>query len=125
MKIVALITLGILAIPALAQDSLVVYQKNASMFTNQYVFFKDATFKHYFFTDDGQVWYGKGNFIDKGNKRILKFGNPDLNYKLEFGTIHYEANFEREIKKSGARFKSKDYYNTSRKNNVLFEANNN
>jgi hypothetical protein len=111
------------------QDSMVVFQQGASMFSNKYIFYRSSpfsddyysgTFKHYYETDDGQTWYGHGTYTDKGNKRILRFGDPDLTTKLEFGKIHYESNFERSLKISGKRFLSKDYYGTTRKKMVVF-----
>ena len=102
------------------KDSIVFHQSNARLFHNQYVFFKDGTFKHYFQTDDGQFWYGVGEFTDKGRKRILRFRDVDLNYKINFGLIHYESNFQRTLIKCGKEFKSLDYYHTSRKKHVRF-----
>ena len=91
------------------------------MFSNRYVFFEDGTFKHYYFTDDLQEWYGKGKFIDKGNKRTLYFLEADSTYKLGYGKPHYETNFTRTLKIRGKKFKSKDFYNTTRKKYVVFE----
>lgn len=102
------------------KDSIVFHQSNARLFNNQYVFFKDGTFKHYFQTDDGQFWYGVGEFTDKGRKRILQFKDADLNYKKSWGLIHYESNFQRTLIKSRKEFKSLDYYFTSRKKYVRF-----
>jgi len=104
-----------------SQDSITYTQSNSIMFSNKYVFFKNGTFKHYYQTDDGQYWYGIGTFIDKGCKRILKFGDADLTYKKDFGLIHYEANFQRILRKRGKKYKSIDYYYTSRKKHVRFK----
>lgn len=104
-----------------SQDSIVFSQSSARLFNNQYVFFKDGTFKHYFQTDDGQLWYGVGEFTDKGQKRILRFKDADLSYKKTFGSIHYESNFQRTLIKCGKEYKSLDYYYTSRKKYVRFK----
>lgn len=104
-----------------SQDSIIFTQSKSRMFSNQYVFFKDGTFKHYYQTDDGQFWYGKGTFTDKRNKRILKFGDVDLSYKQNFVLIHYEANFQRILYKRGKEYKSIDYYYTSKKKYVRFK----
>ena len=101
-----------------AQDSIVFSQSNSVMFGNRYVFFSNNTFKHYYQTDDGQYWYGIGEYQDKGCKRILKFKDVDLKYKKDFGWIHYESNFERILLKRGKIYKSIDYYYTSRKKYV-------
>ena len=103
-----------------SQDSIVYSQSKSVMFSNKYVFFKNGTFKHYFQTDDGQIWYGIGTFIDKGRKRTLKFEDADLNYKREFGLVHYESNFKRVLIRCGKQYKSEDYYCTTRKKNVRF-----
>ena len=104
-----------------SQDSIVFSQSNSKMFSNKYVFFKNGTFKHYYQTDDGQYWYGVGEYIDKGRKRILKFEDADLSYKKDFGLVHYESNFQRIIFKRGKEYKSIDYYYTSRKKYIRFE----
>ena len=102
------------------QDSIVVFQKNESLFSNEYIFYSNGTFKHYYETDDFQTWYGKGKFKDKGRKRILTFGDPDLSYKKDYGKLHYESNFERTLKIRRRQFISRDYYFNSRKRNVIF-----
>lgn len=104
-----------------SQDSIVYTQKNSVMFSNRYVFFKDGTFKHYFHTDDGRVWYGVGKFTDKGRKRILKFEDADLSYTKDIELTHFESNFQRILLKRGKEFKSVDYYYTSRKKYVRFK----
>ena len=104
-----------------AQDSLVVKQRNSVMFSNYYVFYNDGTFKHYYQTDDLQIWYGIGNFQDQGRKRILKFKNPDMNFRREFILVHYEANFERTLLRKRNSFKSADFYNTTKNKFVIFE----
>lgn len=104
-----------------SQDSITYTQSNSKMFSNNYVFFKNGTFKHYYETDDGQYWYGIGTYTDKGRKRILEFGDVDLNFKKDFGLIHYETNFQRILHKSGNEYKSIDYYHTSRKKYVRFK----
>jgi hypothetical protein len=90
------------------------------MFTNEYVFFKDGSFKHYFKTDDGQIWYGVGKYKDIRRTRVLKFDNTDLNLKNNSLFINYEVNFERILKKCKKGFKSYDFYHTSRKKYVHF-----
>lgn len=90
------------------------------MFSNKYVFYSNGIFKHYFQTDDAQIWYGTGIYKDR-RKRILKFNDPDLNFKREYFRIHYEANFELVLKRTKKGFKSKDYYNTSKQKTVFFE----
>lgn len=102
-----------------AQDSVIVHQENVHLYTNKYIFYSSGIFKHVFSTDDGQVWYGVGTYQDKRRKRILNFSNPDLMFKSDL-QIHYESNFSRRIKKCGKKFKSKDFYNTTRRNNVIF-----
>uniref|UniRef100_UPI00404994DC hypothetical protein n=1 Tax=Flavobacterium sp. TaxID=239 RepID=UPI00404994DC len=120
-KILSIIV-SILAFQRLySQDSIVFYQNNSKMFSNRYVFFKNGTFKHYYQTDDGQYWFGVGTYKDKGRKRILKFEDADLNYKKDFGLIHYEANFQRILLKRRKEYKSIDYYYTSRKKYVRFK----
>lgn len=104
-----------------AQDSIVSEQSKSVMFSNWYVFYPDSTFKHYFKTDDGQLWYGVGIFEDHGRKRVLKFKDPDLNFKW-IVRAHYESNFERILIHRKSGFKSKDYYNTSRRKFVYFES---
>jgi hypothetical protein len=105
---------------ALSQDSLLVYQKEATFFSNKYIFYTDGTFKHYFFTDDLQVWFGKGKYTDKGKIRTLKFGDPEMKNELNGWIIHYEANFTRKLKISGNMFISLDYYHSTRKKYVSF-----
>jgi len=104
-----------------AQDSLVVSQKNAAMFSNTYIFYSNGTFKHFFFTDDFQVWYGRGEYQDRGKTRILRFDKADENYKPAFISVHYEANFVRKLRIKKGGFKSRDYYGTTRRKNVFFE----
>ena len=105
-----------------AQDSTVVHQKYAAMFSNRYIFYSNNSFKHYFETDDLQTWYGIGNYKDAAGYRILKFGEADSSVKQEFGVVHYESNFKRKLKISGKKIKSKDYYHTVRRGHVVFEA---
>ena len=121
MKAIVIIILNFVLNFCSAQDSMVVTQQRAKMYSNKYVFFKDGRFKHYYRTDDLQEWYGEGTYADKGRKRILKFGDANLNYKIPFGLLHYEANFMRILLKTNNGFKSKDYYNTTRKRNVFFK----
>lgn len=68
-----------------------------------------------------QEWYGKGKFTDKGNKRTLYFLEADSTYKIDFGKLYYETNFMRVLKIRGKKFKSKDFYGTTRKRYVIFE----
>jgi hypothetical protein len=107
----------------LAQDSLVLFQEKASMFSNKYVFFSNGTFRHEYLTDDLQMWYGTGTYLDKGMTRILQFGSAELIDETSF-LIHYEANFQRKLKKFGKKFKSRDYYHTTRKKRVTFSPRN-
>jgi hypothetical protein len=102
-----------------AQDSIVVFQEKAAMFSNKYVFYNNGTFKHYFMTDDGQIRYGVGTYKDLGCTRTLYFGEKDSLLKSEL-TLIYETNFKRKLVKRGNKFKSKDYYSTSRKQRVTF-----
>lgn len=115
-----LLTLLLNTVIIYSQDSIIYSQKTAVMFSNEYVFFNNGRFKHYYKTDDGQIWYGTGTFIDKGRKRILKFEDPDLNYKIEFGKLHHESNFKRILIRRGNKYKSQDYYYTTRKKYVYF-----
>ncbi len=103
-----------------AQDSIVVYQKDAVMFSNRYVFFEDGTFKHFLFTDDMQEWYGRGKFIDEINKRTLYFLDADSTYTRDYGKLYYETNFIKTLIIRGKRFKSNDAYGTNKKY-IVFE----
>ena len=119
-KVFATILLALLNCCCLtAQDSVVVYQEKANLFSNNYVFFPNKTFKHYFVTDDLQVWYGTGTYTDNRKIRTLRFGTPDSTYKTIL-QVHYESNFERELKISGEKFISKDFYHTSKRKQVIF-----
>jgi hypothetical protein len=102
-----------------AQDSIVVFQKKAALFSNKYVFYTNQTFKHYFITDDGQIRYGVGTYKDFGCTRTLYFGEKDYSFNQGMFTI-YETNFKRRLHKRGKKFVSKDYYGTSRKLKVSF-----
>ncbi len=102
-----------------AQDSVVVYQEKANLFSNSYVFFQNKTFKHYFVTDDLQIWYGTGTYTDNRKMRTLRFGAPDSTYSTSL-QVHYESNFERELRMSGENFISKDFYHTSKRKQVVF-----
>lgn len=102
-----------------AQDSIVVFQEKAAMFSNEYVFYNNYSFKHYFITDDGQIRYGVGTYKDLGCTRTLYFGEKDNNFNPRLHTI-YETNFKRRLHKRGKKFVSKDYYGTSRKLKVSF-----
>src|SRR3990167_9694713 len=104
-----------------AQDSIVYIQSNSVLFSNRYVFFNDGTFKHYFHTDDGQTWFGVGEFTDKGRKRILNFKDSDLTLIKNRELTHFESNFKRILLKRGKIYKSIDYYYTSRKKYVQFK----
>ncbi|GAA4314525.1 hypothetical protein GCM10023183_34750 [Nibribacter koreensis] len=90
------------------------------MFSNKYVFYENGTFKHYYSTDDGQLWYGVGKYFDKGRERTLKFGEADTNFKLEYGLVHYETGIERIMIKKRRTFISTDYHNTTTKEKVTF-----
>ena len=102
-----------------AQDSIVVFQEKAAMFSNKYVFYNNGTFKHYFMTDDGQIRYGVGTYKDLGCTRTLYFGEKDSFLKSEL-TLIYETNFKRKLIKRGNKFISKDFYRTTRKHRVTF-----
>jgi hypothetical protein len=105
-----------------AQDSVVVSQRESIMFSNKYVFYKNGIFKHYFHTDDLQLWYGKGTYKDKGKTRYLNFGGKDLSFERAGGfSTKHEVNFTRKLKKRNEYFLSKDYYNTTNKRIVIFE----
>ncbi len=59
------------------QDTLTYCQKNSPWITNCYSFYKVSkdtncgTFNKYMESDDGQKWYGIGNFIERKNKIII------------------------------------------------------
>jgi hypothetical protein len=119
---IILVLISTLAIQNIyAQDSIVFTQSNSVMFSNRYVFFNDGTFKHYFHTDDGRVWYGVGKFTDKGRKRTLKFEDADLTFNKNIELTRFESNFQRIILKRGKAYKSIDYYYTSKKKYVRFK----
>ena len=90
-----------------AQDSTIYNQKDASMFSNKYVFYSNGTFKHFYLTDDGHVWYGQGNYLDEHKYRTLYFRDADTTMKSYEGwLIHYETNFQRVLVKKTYGFKS-------------------
>ncbi len=92
---------------AIAQDSLVYSQKDAQLFSNSYTFFPDGTFKHFYLTDDGQVWYGKGNYFDDGKYRTLYFREADTTMKRYEGwKVYYETNFQRVLVRKKKGYKS-------------------
>lgn len=97
-----------------------VFQTKSSLFTNKYVFYSYGTFKHFYRTDDGQLWYGQGTYTDKGKKRVLRFGDADFMVNDKYLVVHYEAGFERTLKRSGNRYLSKDYYHTTKDKTVVF-----
>ncbi|UII24259.1 hypothetical protein [Fulvivirga ligni] len=101
-----------------AQDSTVYYQENAISFNNEYIFYSDNTFKHYYYTDDGQVWYGKGAYFDRRKSRILKFEEPDSTFSPEQVKVHYESGFKRKLKWKSTILLSEDYYNTTNKGQI-------
>jgi hypothetical protein len=105
---------------ALPKDSVRVYQRYEAMFSNHYIFYENGDFKHFFVTDDGQVWYGKGIYKDFMFRRTLIFKQADSSYRTTM-KIHYEVNFERKLRIKGKKFKSRDYYGTSRKRFVWFD----
>lgn len=104
---------------AAAQDSTIVYQENARMFSNKYIFYSNGKFRHFFLTDDGQVWYGVGTYKDQNENRILRFSDADTSYKFAF-RIRYESNFLRTLKIQGKSFRSEDFYGTTGGNEVVF-----
>jgi len=90
-----------------AQDSNVFMQRDASMFSNHYEFYSNGTFKHFYSTDDFQVWYGAGNYFDNGKYRTLYFKEADTTMNEYQGwKIYYETNFQRVLIKKGCGFKS-------------------
>ncbi|MEM9051349.1 MAG: hypothetical protein AAGC47_04780 [Bacteroidota bacterium] len=90
-----------------AQDSTLFIQSDAAMFSNEYVFYSDGTFKHFYTTDDGQVWYGTGNYFEKGKYRTLCFKAADTAMNQYNGwIIHYETNFQRVLVKKWYGYKS-------------------
>lgn len=90
-----------------AQDSTVYIQIDASMFNNYYVFYSNGTFKHFYTSDDGQVWYGKGKYFDNGKYRTLHFKEADTTMNEYEGLkVHHETNFQRVLIKKGYGFKS-------------------
>jgi hypothetical protein len=90
-----------------AQDSTIYYQKDAAMFSNKYIFYSDGTFKHFYTTDDVQLWYGHGEYFDKGKYRTLYFKDADTKMNMYEGwLIHYETNFQRVLVKKFYGYKS-------------------
>lgn len=65
----------------LGQDTVVYCQKSAFMFSDCYTFYKEdvgdknGNFIHEISTDDGQTWFGKGSFLERKKKFVLKY-NP-------------------------------------------------
>ncbi|KQC30852.1 hypothetical protein AAY42_13860 [Flagellimonas eckloniae] len=102
-----IISLSLISFTTKAQDSNTYIQNDAAMFSNRYIFNSDGTFKHFFITDDGQVWYGRGNYFNKGKYRTLYFKDADTTMNEYNGwRIHYETNFQRVLVKKGYGFKS-------------------
>lgn len=107
---------------SLPKDSIIVYEKGGGKWSNSYIFYCDGVFKHFFATDDGQVWYGKGIYKDSKFRRTLIFKEADSTSELEsMFRVHYEVNFERKLRIKGRKFKSRDYYGTTRKRFVWLE----
>lgn len=109
---------------AIGQDSTVVFQEKTSLFSNQYIFFSNGTFKHFFYTDDGQVWYGAGTYKDQSRNRVLQFADADTTFESGSLLIRHESNFNRILKKRGKKFRSDDFYHTTRKRKVIFSQKN-
>ena len=106
-RILLLLNLVLICFLTKAQDSTIYSQQDAAMFSNKYVFYSDGTFKHFYTTDDGQVWYGKGNYFDKGKYRTLYFHHADTTMNsYESWMIHYETNFQRVLVRKFYGFKS-------------------
>lgn len=63
------------------QNSIVVYlQENSVLFSSEYRLDENnKTFEHIYSTDDGQVWYGKGEYFIRGNNIILNFKDSQMN----------------------------------------------
>lgn len=107
MKQIAIIILMLICSICKAQDSTSYYQKDAVLFSNKYTFFSDGTFKHFFMTDDLQVWYGSGKYVDKGKYRTLYFKDADTTmYEYKEWILNYETNFQRVLVKKQFGFKS-------------------
>jgi hypothetical protein len=107
MKQIVIIILILISSVCNAQDSTSYQQKDANMYSNKYVFFSNGTFKHFYITDDGQVWYGYGKYFDKGKYRTLYFKDADTSMNEYAGLmIHYETNFQRVFVKKWYGFKS-------------------
>ncbi|SHK38201.1 hypothetical protein SAMN04488007_2908 [Maribacter aquivivus] len=67
-----------------AQDTLVFSQENSSMFSNRYFLNPESkTFEHKYNTDDGQLWYGEGNYEIKRNRLFLRFGDSEKAIKSD------------------------------------------
>lgn len=105
-----------------AQDSTVYVQKDAAMFSNTYIFFSDGTFKHYYTTDDVQLWYGEGDYSDNGKHRTLYFRDADATLNdYEGWTIHYETHFQRVFVKKQFGFKSVERRSDARKRRLKLQ----
>lgn len=106
-KVTLTLILSLICVLSRAQDSSIYSQKDAAMFSNKYIFFSDGDFKHYYTTDDGQLWYGQGEYFDKGKYRTLYFRDADSTMNnYEGWLIHYETNFQRVLVKKFYGYKS-------------------
>lgn len=106
-KILLILTLSLICTLSKAQDSTIYSQKDAILFSNKYIFYSDGTFKHFHATDDGQVWYGHGEYFDKDQYRTLYFRGADTTMnKYEGLIVHYETHFQRVLVKKTYGYKS-------------------
>ncbi|WP_405413972.1 hypothetical protein [Maribacter sp. Asnod1-A12] len=90
-----ILTLILISKQLFAQDTLVFSQKNSSMFSNKYYLFPESkVFEHRYNTDDGQLWYGKGNYEIKRNKLFLSFRDSEkaIKSKNQIAKIYDRVN---------------------------------
>jgi hypothetical protein len=77
----------------LGQDTALYCQQNASMFSDCYTFYKASptdkcgSFEHIAYTDDGQVWFGKGTFVEHRSRFSLKYAPPVIDTLAVFISI--------------------------------------
>jgi hypothetical protein len=58
-------------------------------------------------TDDLQLWFGEGTYVDERKSRTLYFKDPVSKLKeFEGLIIHYETNFQRILRKKYYGYKS-------------------
>jgi len=90
-----ILTLILISMQLLAQDTLVFSQKNSSMFSNKYYLIPESkVFEHKYNTDDGQLWYGKGAYEIKRNKLFLSFKDSEkaIKSKNQITKIYDQVN---------------------------------